>query len=311
MSEQKMTPAVETAAEAAETAEVKHVKASNLNTEKWKETLMACLKNFNFMLGFCMLASVCILAIFSEQIAPYDYMEQGVGGRFTAPCAEFLFGTDELGRDMLSRVIWGTRITLWVAFLGATLQLVIGVTVGLLCGYFGGWIDRFFSFLTDLTWCIPSTILALAVVTLIGKGLTNTVISIALVAWASYARPVRAKTMSLKSMAFVETGKAFGESSFALMFRYILPNVIPSLIVMVSTTLPSTILSTTTLSFLGLGSQAPSPDWGLALSNGITYIGTAPWLSIFPGIALLYTVLGFSFLGEGVRDILDPHMKSQ
>ena len=299
MSEQKMT----------ETK--KNAKGGNLNTEKMKETLMSCLKNFNFMLGFCMLLSVCILAVFSKQIAPYDYMAQGVGARFTAPCAQFPFGTDELGRDMLSRVIWGTRITLWVAFLGATLQLAIGVTVGLLCGYFGGWIDRIFSFLTDLTWCIPSTILALAVVTLIGKGLTNTVISIALVAWASYARPVRAKTMSLKSMAFVETGKAFGESSVALMFRYILPNVIPSLIVMVSTTLPSTILSTTTLSFLGLGSQAPSPDWGLALSNGITYIGTAPWLSIFPGIALLYTVLGFSFLGEGVRDVLDPHMKSQ
>lgn len=287
----------------------KHV--SNLNTEKWKENLQACLKNSNFMLGFYMLTSIFILAVLSEQIAPYNYMEQGVGPRFTAPCAEFWFGTDELGRDMLSRVIWGTQITLWVAFLGATLQLVIGVTVGLICGYFGGWVDRIFSFLTDLTWCIPSTILALAVVTLIGKGLTNTVISIALVAWASYARPVRAKTMSLKSMAFVETGKAFGESSFALMFRYILPNVIPSLIVMVSTTLPSTILSTTTLSFLGLGSQAPSPDWGLALSNGITYIGTAPWLSIFPGIALLYTVMGFSFLGEGIRDVLDPHMKSQ
>lgn len=284
---------------------------NTLNANKMKETLQSCLKNINFMVGFAMLMSVVILAVFSKQIAPYDYMAQNVGPRFTAPCAQFLFGTDELGRDMLSRVIWGTRITLWVAFLGAALQLTIGVTVGLICGYFGGWIDRAFSFLTDLTWCIPSTILALAVVTLIGKGLTNTVIAIALVAWASYARPVRAKTMSLKSMAFVETGKAFGETSFALMFRYILPNVIPSLIVMVSTTLPSTILSTTTLSFLGLGSQAPSPDWGLALSNGITYIGTAPWLSIFPGLALVYTVLGFSFLGEGIRDIMDPHLKSQ
>ena len=112
-------------------------------------------------------------------------------------------------------------------------------------------------------------------------------------------------------MAFVETGKAFGESSAALMFRYILPNVIPSLIVMVSTTLPGTILSTTTLSFLGMGSQAPSPDWGLNLSKGMDYIGSAPWLSIFPGIALVYTVLGFSLLGEGIRDILDPHLKSQ
>ncbi len=282
-----------------------------MKNARLRETLHSCLKNTNFMIGLVILASVILVAIFSEQLAPYGYTEQSVGAAFTSPNGSFWFGTDELGRDMLSRVIYGTKITLWVAFLGAALQLVIGVVVGLICGYFGGWVDRVFSFLTDLTWCIPSTILALAVVTLIGKGLTNSVIAIALVAWASYARPVRAKTMSLKTQAFVETGAAFGESPFALMFRYILPNIVPSLIVMVSTTLPSTILSATTLSFLGLGSQAPSPDWGLALSNGINYIGSAPWMSIFPGIALVYTVMGFSLLGEGIRDILDPHLKSQ
>jgi peptide/nickel transport system permease protein len=282
-----------------------------MNSNKLKETLTSCLKNLNFMIGFSMLLSVILVAVFANQLAPYGYTDQGVGAQLAAPSGQFIFGTDELGRDVLSRVIHGTRLTLWVAFLGATLQLVIGVTVGLACGYFGKWVDKVFSFLTDLTWCIPSTILALAVVTLMGKGLTNSVVAIAMVCWASYARPVRAKTMSIKTMAFVETGAAFGESSAALMFRYILPNVVPALIVMVSTTLPATILSTTTLSFLGLGSQAPSPDWGLALSNGINYIGSAPWLSIFPGLALMYTVLGFSLLGEGVRDILDPHMKSQ
>jgi peptide/nickel transport system permease protein len=263
------------------------------------------------MIGFVMLLSVIFVAVFASVIAPYGYTDQMVGPQFTAPCKAYCFGTDELGRDVLSRIIHGTKFTLWVAFLGASLQLVIGITVGLACGYFGGKVDQVFSFFTDLTWCIPGTILALAVVTLIGKSLTNSVVAIAMVCWASYARPVRAKTMSLKTMAFVETGAAFGESSFALMFRYILPNVVPSLIVMVSTTLPSTILSTTTLSFLGMGAQAPSPDWGLALSTGVNYIGSAPWLSIFPGLALVYTVLGFSLLGEGVRDILDPHLKSQ
>ena len=282
-----------------------------MRREKLKETVLTCLKNINFMIGFTMLLSVFCVALFAGRIAPYSYTQQGVGLPFTAPNAQFLFGTDELGRDVLSRVIYGTRLTLWVAVLGASLQLVIGVTIGLVCGYFGKWVDKVFSFLTDLTWCIPSTILALAVVTIMGKGLTNSVIAIAMVCWASYARPVRAKTMSIKTMAFVETGAAFGESSLALMFRYILPNVVPALIVMVSTTLPATILSTTTLSFLGLGSQVPSPDWGLALSHGINYIGSAPWLSVFPGIALVYTVLGFSLLGEGVRDILDPHMKSR
>lgn len=277
---------------------------------KWKETLRACLKNKNFMAGFLILASIILIAVFAEQIGPYEYTAQNPSIKMSAPSAEHWFGTDELGRDVFSRTVMGTRITLWVAFLGATLALVIGVSVGVVCGYFGGWVDRVFSFLTDLTWCIPGTILALAVVTMIGKGLTNSVIAISLVSWATYARSVRAKTMSLKTMVFVETGRAFGESNFSLMFRYILPNIVPSLIVMVSMSLPSTVMSTTTLSFLGLGSQAPSPDWGLALSNGIAYIGRAPWLSVFPGLALVYTVLGFNLLGDGLRDILDPHMKS-
>ncbi len=276
-----------------------------------KDTLHDCLKNKNFMIGLLIIISVIIIAILAPYIAPYDYAKQNVGGRMAAPSGSFIFGTDELGRDVFSRTVYGTRIALWVAFLGASLQLVLGVTVGLVCGFFGKWVDRVFSFLTDLTWCIPGTILALAVVTILGKGLTNTIIAISLVAWASYARPVRAKTLSLRSMAFVETGKAFGESSTSLMFRYILPNVVPSLIVMVSMNLPGTIMSTTTLSFLGLGSQAPSPDWGLALSKGMQYISRAPWLSIFPGVALVYTTLGFNLLGEGLRDILDPHMKSQ
>ena len=282
-----------------------------MKNSRIKETIQDCLRNRNFMIGLIMILSVCLIAIFANEISPYSYTKQAVGGRMVHPSAKFLFGTDELGRDVFSRTVFGTRVALWVAFLGAIIQLVLGVTIGMICGFFGKWIDRSFSFLTDLTWCIPGTILALAVVTILGKGLTNTVIAISLVSWASYARPVRAKTMSLKTMAFIETGRTFGESSMSLMFRYIFPNVVPSLIVMVSMNLPGTIMSTTTLSFLGLGSQAPSPDWGLALSKGMQYISRAPWLSVFPGLTLVYTTLGFNLLGEGLRDILDPHMKSQ
>ena len=284
---------------------------TNTKNSKFKERVYECWKNKNFMIGFVILLSVILIALFADFIAPYDYAQQNVGPRFGKPSGDFWFGTDELGRDLFSRVVYGSRIALWVAFLGGSLQLVIGVAVGLACGFFGKWVDRVLSFMTDLTWCIPGTILALAVVTLIGKGLTNTVIAISLVAWASYARTVRAKTLSQKNMAFVETGKAFGESNFSLMVRYILPNIIPSLIVMVSLNLPGTIMSTTTLSFLGLGSQPPSPDWGLAISKGIENITRAPWLSIFPGLALVYTTFGFNLLGEGLRDLLDPHMKSQ
>ena len=282
-----------------------------MKNSRIKETIKDCIRNRNFMIGLIMILSVCIIAIFANEISPYSYTKQAVGARMAPPSLKFFFGADELGRDVFSRTVFGTRVALWVAFLGAVIQLVLGVTIGMICGFFGKWIDRSFSFLTDLTWCIPGTILALAVVTILGKGLTNTVIAISLVSWASYARPVRAKTMSLKTMAFIETGRTFGESSMSLMFRYIFPNVVPSLIVMISMNLPGTIMSTTTLSFLGLGSQAPSPDWGLALSKGMQYINRAPWLSVFPGLALVYTTLGFNLLGEGLRDILDPHMKSQ
>ena len=280
-----------------------------MNYSPIRESFYNCRRNVNFVVGFLMILSLILVAIFAQQIAPYDYDEPHKQDRLQAPNSTYLFGTDDFGRDMFSKVIYGTRITLWVALLGTSIQLFLGVVVGLLCGYFGGWVDRVLLFITDVTWCVPGTILALAVVTALGKGLTNSIIAISLVGWASYARTVRAKTMSLRTMAFVETGRAFGESSLSLMFRYILPNIVPSLIVLISNNLPGTIMATTTLSFLGLGSQPPSPDWGLAISQGMNYVHRAQWLSIFPGLALVYTVLGFNILGEGMRDLLDPRLK--
>ena len=280
-----------------------------MNYSPIREFFYNCRRNVNFVVGFLMILSLILVAIFAQQIAPYDYDEPHKQDRLQAPNSTYLFGTDYFGRDMFSKVIYGTRITLWVALLGTSIQLFLGVVVGLLCGYFGGWVDKVLLFITDVTWCVPGTILALAVVTVLGKGLTNSIIAISLVGWASYARTVRAKTMSLRTMAFVETGRAFGESSLSLMFRYILPNIVPSLIVLISNNLPGTIMATTTLSFLGLGSQPPSPDWGLAISQGMNYVHRAQWLSIFPGLALVYTVLGFNILGEGMRDLLDPRLK--
>lgn len=280
-----------------------------MNYSPIREFFYNCRRNVNFVVGFLMILSLILVAIFAQQIAPYDYDEPHKQDRLQAPNSTYLFGTDDFGRDMFSKVIYGTRITLWVALLGTSIQLFLGVVVGLLCGYFGGWVDRVLLFITDVTWCVPGTILALAVVTVLGKGLTNSIIAISLVGWAGYAATVRAKTMSLRTMAFVETGRAFGESSLSLMFRYILPNIVPSLIVLISNNLPGTIMATTTLSFLGLGSQPPSPDWGLAISQGMNYVHRAQWLSIFPGLALVYTVLGFNILGEGMRDLLDPRLK--
>lgn len=282
-----------------------------MNESLTKEFLHSCYKNRNFIIGFFIVISIIIFAIFADQIAPFPYDEAHPEEILAPPSAKYIFGTDNMGRDLFSRIIYGTRLTLKVALIGAGLQLVFGVTIGLICGYFGGVADRMLTFIADLTWCIPGMIMALAVVTIIGSGLTNAIIAIAIVNWASYARVVRAKTMSIKNQAFIETGISFGENAVAIMLRYILPNIVPVLIVTVSMQLPGTIMSTTTLSFLGVGSQPPSPDWGLMVSEGINFISRGPWLCIFPGLALVYTVFGFNILGEGLRDLLDPRMKSQ
>lgn len=282
-----------------------------MNSSPAREFFRACHKNRNFMVGFIMVASVILVALFADVIAPYPFDMAHPQDILKAPCGQYLFGTDNMGRDLSSRIIYGTRIALQVALVGAGLQLVVGTVVGLICGYFGGWMDKALMFIADLTYAIPGMVMALAVVTVLGSSLMNAIIAIAVVNWAAYARVVRAKAMSIKNQAFIETGIAFGESAAAIMFRYILPNIVPVLIVTVSMQLPGTIMSTTTLSFLGVGSQPPSPDWGLLVSESINFISRGPWMCIFPGLALVYTVVGFNILGEGLRDLLDPKMKSQ
>ncbi|MDR0648546.1 MAG: ABC transporter permease [Synergistaceae bacterium] len=281
-----------------------------MNRGRLREFLISGRKNVNFLVGAFIILSVILVAVFAPFIAPYGYDEANRDERLQPPSQKHPFGTDDFGRDMLSKVIYGSRITLQIALTGTLIQMALGVSVGMISGYFGRTVDKILMFVADLTWCVPGIILALAVVTLLGKGLTNSIIAISLVNWTQYARIVRAKTMSIKNQAFIETGIAFGEKAPAIMLRYIFPNIVPAIVVMASMQLPSTVMSTTALSFLGLGSQPPSPDWGLALSNGMKYITRGQWLSIFPGIALVYVVFGFNLLGEGLRDLLDPRMKS-
>ncbi len=267
------------------------------------------IRSKTFLIGLIMVISVIIIAIFADKLAPYGYDEVNMDASLRAPGDGYLWGTDQLGRDLFSRIIYGSRIALMVALISVILETVIGVTVGLLGGFFGGKADKILSFFTDLTWAMPPIIMALAVITIIGPGLHNVIAAIAFVSWAQFARIVRAKTQSLKNLPFVEAGIAIGEKRITLMLRYILPNIIPSIIVIATILIPSAIMSTTALGFLGLGAQPPSPDWGVALSEGTAYIAQAPWLGIYPGIALTYTVLGFNLLGEGLRDVLDPRLK--
>jgi len=263
----------------------------------------------NLVSGIAIIGFLLVLALFSPVISPYRYDYANLDNKLAEPDTNHLFGTDAYGRDVFSRVVYGTRIALQVAVVSVGIELVIGVTVGLLCGYFGGWVDRILCFLMDVTWSMPPLIMAFAVIVVIGKSLMNAIVAISVVSWAQYARIVRAKTMSIKNMAFVETGIAFGENVPALMLRYILPNVIPSVVVVASMSIPGAIMSTTALSFLGLGANPPSPDWGLTLSESMTRYTQAPWTTIFPGLALVVTTFGFTMLGEGLRDLVDPRMK--
>ncbi len=269
----------------------------------------AAFKNKTFVAGFTIMLSVIITAIFADIIAPFTFDEMDVLSALKPPSSVHYFGTDNYGRDAFSRVVYGSRIALKVGVIAVSIQVLVGVTLGLLAGFYGGWQDRVIIFITDVIWALPTIILAIAICTVLGPSLTNVIIAIAAVSWAQFTRIVRSKTQALKNMPYVEAARAMGESDFSIIMRYILPNVFPVIIVLATLALPTAIIDTTAMGFLGLGAQPPAPDWGVILSESMTYVRKAPWISIFPGLAIIYIVLGFNLLGEGLRDVLDPRLK--
>jgi peptide/nickel transport system permease protein len=252
---------------------------------------------------------IVFIAIFAPFIAPRDYAQTDLKHRLEPPSPDFPFGTDELGRCIFSRVIYGSRIALWVGILVVLVEALVGVTLGIIAGYWEGWIDRVISFLSDSIWALPPIVLALGVVTVIGPGISQVVTAIAIVSWPPFTRVSRAKVLSIKNREFVIAAKAIGESDISIIVRYILPNIIPPILVLATLTLPTAILSTTALSFLGFGAQPPTPDWGDMIAKGIGYLQIAPWISTFPGIFLVITSLGFNLLGDGLRDLIDPRLR--
>jgi peptide/nickel transport system permease protein len=261
------------------------------------------------MVGLGITILIIVVALFAPLIAPYDYATQNLDFRVGGMSAEHLFGTDHLGRDVFSRVVYGSRIAIMVGLVVVTIEAGIGISLGLIAGYFGGKVDAFISGVTDTVWSFPPMVLALGIVAVIGPGLFNVIAAIALVSWAPFSRITRAKVMSVKESEYVEAGRAIGESDISLIFRYILPNILASNLVLATLTMPSALLTSSALSFLGFGAQPPSPDWGAILSGGREYLRSAPWISTFPGLAILFTVLGFNFLGDGLRDAFDPRLK--
>lgn len=261
------------------------------------------------MIGLGITIFIILVAIFAPVIAPNDFATQDLDRKTEAPSKDFPFGTDHIGRDVFSRIIYGSRIAIMVGLVVVLIEAGIGITLGLIAGYFGGRVDAFISGLTDTVWSFPPMVLAIGIVAVIGPGLMNVVAAIAIVSWAPFSRITRAKVLSVKEMEYVEAGRAIGESDFSLLVRYILPNIIASNLVLATLTMPSALLTASALSFLGFGAQPPSPDWGAILSEGREYLRAAPWISTFPGLAILFTVLGFNFLGDGLRDAFDPRLK--
>lgn len=261
------------------------------------------------MIGLGMVLLVVLVALFAEGIAPFTPEQQDLLSLRQPPGGTHLFGTDHAGRDVFSRVVHGARIALIIGLTLIAIEALIGVTVGLISGYFGGWVDVLLSMLTDVFWAFPPLVLALGIITSIGPGLTNVIIAIALISWAPFARVTRAKVQSLRAQDYVEASRCCGARGWGILWRHILPNVLPATVVMASLMLPAALLAASSLSFLGFGAQPPTPEWGAILNEGREYLRNAPWISTFPGLAIIFTVLGFNFLGEGLREAFDPKVR--
>lgn len=263
-------------------------------------------RNYLFIFGLIIVSIFIGIALFAAFIAPYDPSSINVKEIFLPPSRAHLFGTDELGRDLFSRVIYGSRVSLFVGFVAVIISITIGTVLGLIAGYFGSFIDTIIMRFVDIMLCFPSFFLILAVIAFLNPSLVNVMAIIGLTSWMGVARLVRAETMSVKGRNYIIAAKVQGLKNSTIIFKHILPNVASPVLVTATLGIAGAILTESALSFLGLGVQPPTPSWGNILTAGKDNIMFAWWLSFFPGVAILITVLGYNLLGEGLRDILDP-----
>jgi peptide/nickel transport system permease protein len=266
-------------------------------------------KNRLALVGFIIVSIVIFIAIFAPLLTPYDPLDTDPFNRLKAPSAEHWLGTDELGRDVLTRLFYGSRIALLIGVLIILFEGAIGIILGILSGFFGGVIDMVTMRIVDILRSFPVIILAMAIAGIMGQGLLNVVIALGIVGWTTYARMVRSKILSIKETDYVEAAYSIGESTFSVIMKYVMPNAIPTAIIMICIMMPTALIASATLSFLGVGVQPPSPDWGSMIAAGRAYLLRAPWISTSAGLAIMFTVLGFNFIGDGLRDALDPTTK--
>jgi len=258
--------------------------------------------------GVVIILIVIFVALFASIITPFSPTAQE-SRRLLPPSAQHYLGTDELGRDVFSRIIFGSRISLYVGIVSVSLASVLGVGVGIVSGYFGGRLDLFVMRFVDIVLAFPSLVLAIMIAGLLGPNLTNAMLAIGVVYAPQFARVVRSSTLVVRSELYIEAARVLGGTSGWIIARHVAPNILAPLIVLATLSLSTAILTEASLSFIGLGTQPPEPSWGTMLNKGRSFMEIAPWVVIFPGLAIMLVVLGFNFLGDGLRDALDPKLR--
>lgn len=288
---------------------LKLTKTEETVVSPWKEAWRGFRKNKLAVVGTGIVVFFILVALFADVIAPQSYKESVLSETLQPPSADHWFGTDDLGRDIFSRIVYGARISLWVGFFAVLASMIIGSFLGVIAGYYGRWIDSTISRVFDILLAFPSILLAIAIVTILGPSLQNALIAIAIINVPTFGRLVRSKVISVKEEEFVMAAKAVGMKDSRILLHHIFPNSLAPIIVQGTLGIATAILEAAALGFLGLGAQSPDPEWGRMLSDARSYIQQAPWTLIFPGVAIMLTVLGFNLMGDGLRDTLDPRMK--
>jgi len=279
------------------------------NNSMLKYTLIRLKRNYLAVVGFIILFFLIITAIFADKLAPYGYAEQNYMMIRQPPSSTHMLGTDEFGRDVLSRLIFGSRVSLQVGLIAVSISLIAGGAIGAVAGYFGGRTENLLMRVMDVQLAIPTILLAIVISSALGPGLFNLMIAVGITSIPRFARLMRAAVLSVKGMEFIEAARAMGASHFRIIMLYILPNCMAPLIVQSTLSVANAILFAATLSFLGLGIQPPYPEWGGMLSAARPYLRNSAYLSIFPGLAIMITIVALNCIGDGLRDALDPKQK--
>lgn len=285
------------------------IRLRNKGTSPWLEAWKRLKKQKSALVGLGIVLFFILIGILAPLLAPQPYDGFNSSNSLLAPSSGHWFGTDDLGRDIFSRILYGARISLWVGFFSVIGSVVIGVFLGLIAGYYGKWLDTLISRFFDIMLAFPSILLAIAIVAILGPSLFNALIAIAIVNIPTYGRLVRSRVLSVKEEEYITAAKVIGMPNSRILLQHVLPNCMAPVIVQGTLGIATAIIEAAALGFLGLGAQPPQPEWGKMLSDSREYLTHAPWTMIFPGVAIMLTVLGFNLFGDGLRDALDPKLK--